>query len=478
MKDLFSRWTQVWRSWSLARQFGTSATLVLVPAMFAIGTWVSSRIEQSVTHSAGFSAALYMESFIEPLIQDLATSDTIAPANMEKLSHLLADTRLRQKVLSFKVWTRGNRIIAGSRPDMIGKNFPPGSGLAAAWRGIVSSEFDHLVEEENVIENAAGIPLLEVYVPLHERGTGRIIAVGEFYEKAPELRSQLNQARLMSWLVVGAVTLSMLSALFVIVRRGSQTIEKQQIALSSRVDELTRLLAENSRLRARIHQASARSSESTEQMLRRLGADLHDGPAQMISLALLRLEDQPAARPEPAGSDPESATVASDDGFCLRATLSNALNDIRNIASGLALPEIERLDLKSALRDVVRRHEEVTRTQVDFACDDLPEPLPHAVKLCAYRFLQEGLANAFRHAGGQGQMVRVGVANGVMDLVVADSGPGMKDTDAARPTALGLRGLLDRIESLGGQLTHETKPGRGTRMSARLPITTGSNTDA
>jgi hypothetical protein len=178
--QLGRRLNQTWRNWSLARQFGTCATLVMLPAMLAIGAWVSSRIEHSVTHSAGVSAALYMENFVEPLVQNLARDTNITPANAAQLTRLLTDTSLGQKVLSFKIWGPDGQILASNRTNLIGQRFQMSKGLVAAWSGIASTEFDHLKDAENLYERGTGFALLEVYIPLRARGSDRIIAVGEF----------------------------------------------------------------------------------------------------------------------------------------------------------------------------------------------------------------------------------------------------------------------------------------------------------
>ncbi len=444
--------------------------------MTLIGLWVSSRIQESVTHSAATSAALYMENFVEPLVQDLASGTQISPEKVQALGRLLADTSLGHKILTFKIWAGEGTVVASSRAELVGQRFEPSSGLKKAWTGLVVAEFDQLKDAENEFEKNTGIPLLELYMPLRARGTDKIIAVGEFYERAEDLKLELDWARLMSWLVVAAVTLSMLSALFAIVRRGSQTIEHQRISLEQRVADLTRLLAENKELRARAQRASARASESNEGYLRRLGADLHDGPAQLISLALLRLDDQ---TPLPAGqSDSAGSSAAAGDRICVRAVLNDALKEIRNIAAGFAVPEIDELTLGQAIGAVVERHEQLTGTSVNLHCAPLSGPVSPALKLCAYRFVQEGLANAYRHAGGLGQAVDVWADGDSIALVVSDEGGGFKQVAGGAASGLGLRGLNDRIESLGGSLQIESGRGRKTTLTARLPMSTGVSDDA
>ena len=467
----FLRIRNIWATWSLARQFATCATIVLLPAMTLIGLWVSSRIQQSVTHSAATSAALYMENFIEPLIQELAIGGNISEQNVVRLSRLLSDTALGNKILTFKIWVHGDIIAASSRVDLIGQRFIPSAGLLRAWQGEVVSEFDHLKDVENQFEKDTGIPLLEVYIPIRARGAENIIAVGEFYERAEDLQATLIKAKLGSWLVVAAVTLSMLSALFAIVRRGSETIDLQRAAMEQRVDELTRLLDENRRLRAHAHSASARASENNEGYLRRLGADLHDGPAQLISLALLRLEE---GRPPGNG---ETTHAPGNDALGIRPVLVNALKEIRYLAAGLAVPEIEGYSLKEAISKVIARHGLITGTTVVLGCGEMPTTVSPALKLCAYRFVQEGLSNAFRHAGGIGQTVTVKLVDDTVVLIVADRGGGMSDSAREKSEGLGVRGLRDRIESIGGALSVEIDHGKGTRLIARLPLTTGVTSD-
>jgi signal transduction histidine kinase len=432
----------------------------MLPAMSVTGLWVGSRIEDGVTQRAGGSALLYMESFVEPLIQDLATGAELSPSKVLQLNRLLDDTSLGQRVLTFKIWQPGGIVAASSRADMVGKRFPLTPGLIGAFRGVPKVKFEHLTEVENLFEQKLGVPILEVYVPLRAIGSDEVIAVGEFYEKAIELKAELNRARLLSWLVVAGVTLSMMSALFAIVQRGSLTIERQHAALEQRVGELTDLLAENLLLRERARQASARASESNEGFLRRLGADLHDGPAQLISAVLLRVD---------GGDDQAAIPARHRDAAYIRKVLTDALMEIRNLARGLAVPEIDAVPLAAALRQAADRHQGVTGTRVVLKLAPLPG-VPQSVKLCAYRFVQEGLTNAFRHAGGNGQVVAAEVDDGDVVITVTDSGGSATTTPADSARGFGLKALADRIESIGGTLRIERCPAQGTRLTARLPV--------
>ena len=75
-----------------------------------------------------------------------------------------------------------------------------------------------------------------------------------------------------------------------IVRAGGQTIERQKAELEVQIAESRRIAAQNSELRRRAIGAAARATEQTERSLRRASADLHDGPAQYMALAAMRLD--------------------------------------------------------------------------------------------------------------------------------------------------------------------------------------------
>ena len=304
-----------------------------------------------------------------------------------------------------------------------------------------------------------------MYSPIRERHTGKVIAVAEFYEAAAELRRNLFAANLQTWLVVATVTLSMLGALFGIVYRGSKTIDRQRASLEQRVTELSRLLAQNEELRGKLQNASRRTAEINESYLRRISADLHDGPAQLLSLALLRID---ALKPLLPAATKDGGSRS--DMEIVRGSLSDAIAEIRQICNGLALPELDRLTLSKMLVNVINSHERRTATTVELEVRSTPDKLTRAMKICVYRFVQEALNNAFRHAGGLGQKVICRYEVGVLEVEVRDAGPGIKPAATDSASGLGLPGLRDRIESIGGELQIRGNAGQGTRLIMRCII--------
>ena len=308
------------------------------------------------------------------------------------------------------------------------------------------------------------MPLLEVYAPVREIGSDRIIAVVEFYQIADQLQAALRLARTESSVVVALVTLAMLSVLFLIVRKGSQTIESQQGALHDRISQLSGLLAQNEGLRKRIDELYVRSAEAHEAFLRRVGLELHDGPAQLIALALLRID---SLRPKTGKGDTEL-----DDYQRISAALVDALADIRNISAGLILPELEAASPAEVLRLAARNHERRTGTRVRCEVDSLPLKLSPLLKSCLYRFTQAALNNAYQHAGGKGQAVQGTHRDGVVEIEVSDAGPGfLPEQRSAKGARLGLIGMRERVASLGGTFDLSSQPGAGTRLTARFEVT-------
>jgi signal transduction histidine kinase len=247
-------------------------------------------------------------------------------------------------------------------------------------------------------------------------------------------------ARLESWIAIGGVALMQVILLSGIVWRGKKTIDSQHATL---VD------------------ARRASVETSERLLRRVGADLHDGPAQLIGLALLRLDN---LRP------PVAAKHSKPEEFeKIRTVLQDCLREIRHLSAGLAPPHLDSLPLGKVLELAVRQHEQRTGTDVNAAIGMLPMNVSSLHKVCIYRFVQEGLNNAYRHAGGIGQMVHVVSHGDELTIEVADKGPGFSPSNGGGG-GFGLAGLRDRVESLGGKFFLETQLGFGTRLRASFQV--------
>ncbi len=270
--------------------------------------WIGDQLERSIVDRTASVTALYVESIIEPSVASLSGGGKLTPEEIETLDGHLASSALSDRVRSLRLWSRDGEVIYSPYSKLIGQRFPVEGHLAEAWAGEVVTEMDDLSGEENEWERQYWDRLLEMYIPVRERGTEDIIAVAEFYLPPKDIDDQVAQARLTAW---GLVTLAIVLAgllLWRVVKRGSDTIQRQEVALSRQVDELTDLLEENAELNERVHSAAERTTTLNERSMRRVSSDLHDGPAQMLSLAMLRL-DRLQKRAE-HGDSPSAAEIA------------------------------------------------------------------------------------------------------------------------------------------------------------------------
>ncbi|HEX5014205.1 MAG TPA: sensor histidine kinase [Candidatus Limnocylindrales bacterium] len=440
-------------SMSLARRYLLASFVVVLGAGIAVALWVGVQIEKSVLERTAGITALYIDSFVEPQIASLASNPELPAKNVDALDELLTSTELGSRVVSFRIWRPDGNIAYSPNRALIGQEFEPEGGLARALEGEVSADISDLSGPENVYERERWSRLVETYVPVRERGAATILAVIEFYQLPDEIDAEVASARTTSWLVVALAAVLSYLLLAGIVKQGSDTIDRQQGALRERVAELSRLLDQNERLHGRLRRAADRTTALNEAGLRRIGSDLHDGPAQTLSLALLRIDEL------------EGGEVVSD-------AVSSALGDLRLIASGLRSPSFEPLALAAVVERGVREHERRTGQKVDLTVTGDPGDAATVVKIGLYRVLQEALSNAARHAAGDAIEVALSRFGDDIRLEVRDRGPGF-DPDAVRTGALGVAGMRERAELLGGSFEIGPRSdGRGTRVALSLPVTT------
>jgi signal transduction histidine kinase len=195
-----------------------------------------------------------------------------------------------------------------------------------------------------------------------------------------------------------------------------------------------------------------------EEERRRLRRDLHDGLAPTLAAAGLTA----STASELLERDPAAAMAALDT---LQRNLRSAVADIRTLVDELRPPALE-LGLVPAIRERVTELRPVLDGAVE-APDCLPL-LAAGVEVAAYRICQEALMNVVKHAGAT--RVRVVVAaDALLRLDIEDDGVGL---GSRGPGGLGLESMRERAAEVGGRCSVGPLPGRGTRVSVRLPLVT------
>lgn len=238
--------------------------------------------------------------------------------------------------------------------------------------------------------------------------------------------------------------------------RGRRTFSEEEIQLAASVADQAALAIENARLRRRAEQAAAFAERT------RLSRELHDSVTQSLYSATLYAEA--AARLLAAG---DSATAAGHLRE-LRTTAQEALREMRLLIFELNPPILEKGGLAGALQMRLDAVEARGGMPVAFEVDGA-EHLTPAVRQELYQVAQEALNNVLKHARAQHVRLRLEFRENATRLEVSDDGIGFDPRQAREGGGLGLRGMKERVQRIGGTLRIRSSPGGGTSVLVRVP---------
>lgn len=440
---------------TLSSQFAIVGGLLMTVSAVIASHFVSDIVTKTAIDRTATSTALLVESLISTNLQGLRDADILSSDNTGQIDEIVSAPTFRTRFPHLDIWKANGAIAYSTSPEITGRRFAPPPGLTAALDGVVTAGFTDLSADEHV-SRGFRTRFLEVYFPIRDDKSGDIIAVAEIHEISQPLRDKVAKIETAVWMGVGGATALIMLGLFSIVYRGTRLIDAQQTELRRRIGHIARISEQNRELRERVQGAASRLSEITEGTLRRLGADLHDGPAQLIGFALIRLDHLQLA---------PSAEKREQELNDLGGVLREALDNIRALSRDLLLPELKSLSMNEVISRVVRIHERRTQSAVSLDCKPITGGFSYAAKICTYRFIQEGLYNAFRHAKGRTPTVTCEWNDGTLTVAVQDFGDrAMEDLNPVK-IGLGLIGLRERVESLGGVFTISGDEGFRIEMS-------------
>lgn len=303
--------------------------------------------------------------------------------------------------------------------------------------------------------------IFDWYIPI-ESSSNKVIAVVQISGNNTKVIPTISKIAI-KMLIIAFLSLCCLFLVsYWIIKRADKIIRLQSEELKDQIKRLSNILSINESMQNNMLSASSRAVELNEQFLRRVGSDLHDGPAQSIGYALLRIDKV---------NQKEQSRVFNQEYHTVKEALTDALEEIRGISSGLVLPELDSMTLEQSMRRVVKQHGKKTKTEVTQYYKDLPEHVPLPLQICSYRFIQESLNNAYRH--GQATKVRLlsVYEKGELRISLKDNGKGFRIKEInAENQQLGLLGLKDRVESLGGTFDISSELGVGTKIKMSILI--------
>lgn len=461
---------------SLSFQFLAALVLVFGVALGSLTLWLSHRATSRLLDATAETAAFYVQNLLQPHIQTLALRQDLSAEDLEVLHRLTTQFREQGHFLAIKIWHPDGRLAfapADGGPPEASPESPP-EELAEALHGKVVGRLSDLGDNHHDPERAFGVPLYEIYAPLYDLETGRILAVGEFYQNAEKMSRALVATTRGTWLFVLPFGVAVFLLLYLIVRRGSRTIERQHQALVQRIEDQRRLHALNQGLSRRMTEALQNAARIDDLRQQRLGADLHDGAGQLLAFLLLKMDRLKALIRSPDVDDRDSAAEIVDD---MADSAQQALEEIRVVSNGLISPYLAHAHtLHEAVEAIEREHRRRGGGPValDLACAD--RAVPEGPLRTLARILQEALSNTLRHARGSEVELFVGQEDSDLVMRICDRGPGpgagRRAASGGATGGLGVPGMRFRAETLGGTLEIAPRQGGGTRVTCRIPLAT------
>ena len=464
LKRVLPRWQRAYFDLILCRRFSYVWMPSLVASMTILLGWSSSKMDSASYVRAAETAAFALHRMMVPFSEHFSDG-TLTSGAVEALR---SDVGMNAKILgvkNVKVWDRDGRMVFAVDQAPTEQTFPlwrPLSDSGASGRSVALTAITDAVAGAGVSYKVGNRN--EIYVPIREAEGGKVVAVVEFHPEAALLEANRSSTFPQIWTVAGMAFLALVSGLYCMMAQADRMIDRLRRDIGRQDTEIgTRLAANGSEdLDPR---DSASTAEFNESLLRRIGADMHDGIGQLLTVAMLRLDRL-------SMKNKDQGEVKS-----IRSILDEALTEVREVCVGLSMPHIDDLPIAEAVRTMVLRYERRTSTQVRLTMDKgLIEPGP-TVKIAICRLIQEGLNNAFKHAQGQGQSVRVRTAGPMLVVTVSDTGPGLPGPGQSvaqrlSVTGMGLVGLGARVKSVGGAITISgaSEKASGTTLQGEFPV--------
>lgn len=217
--------------------------------------------------------------------------------------------------------------------------------------------------------------------------------------------------------------------------------------------------------RERLRQLTMRVISEEEEERHRVSRELHDEAGQALTALKISLGLVQSDMPDDEGALRDTLASAVD-------MTETTMEKIRLLARGLRPPELDAVGLNDTLEGYCREFAQRTHLRIDYSGEE-SLGLSDAGTICLYRFLQEALTNVARHAEATTVDVRLRRSHEAVTLSVEDDGRGfVRPLGSGRGNnglGIGLVGMRERFELLGGRVDIESTPGKGARLVASVP---------
>ncbi len=243
----------------------------------------------------------------------------------------------------------------------------------------------------------------------------------------------------------------------------AHTLEMQEFLflLSSSMLSLSVLFRDREVARRRMQRLGLQLVSAQEAERFRIGQELHDDLAQRIVALSWGLA---ALARHLEGKEAQVAECTR-----LHEQATDICNDVVRLAHELRPVALERRGLVAALEALCDEWGHAGSTDVRFEHSGTAQEIGPSIELSLYRVAQEALRNALTHSGSDRVLVQLIETDASVMLAVVDHGRGF-DRPSAERTGLGLAGMADRVQNVGGTLRVDSSPGAGTAVHASVPV--------
>ena len=207
------------------------------------------------------------------------------------------------------------------------------------------------------------------------------------------------------------------------------------------------------------------AAEETER--RRIGADLHDGVGQLLSVVKLNLSGLSEELGPRLNRDEQGRFADA------LAVVDESVREVRDISHDLLPNALIKQGLARAVREFLDKLQRPGRLRIHLETLGLDEVrLAPGVEHALYRVVQEAVQNIVKHAQASEINLHLIRHAAELTLLVEDNGVGFDPAALGDDAGLGLRNMASRVAYLGGELEFDSRPGRGTTVTASVPLPT------
>jgi PAS domain S-box-containing protein len=198
---------------------------------------------------------------------------------------------------------------------------------------------------------------------------------------------------------------------------------------------------------------------------KRIAADLHDRIGQALALTRIKLGTLKAGTQSPGRIANIEETIR---------LIEVTIKEVRTLVFELSSPLLYEVGLKAAVEQLVEQIQDRHGIPICLEDDGQPKPLSIDGSVVLFQGVRELLLNVVKHASARHIDVRLGRRNNTVEITVRDDGVGFRVSRRAfkpgREGGYGLFSIRERLEYLGGDVTIESTPGRGTRAALALSL--------